>query len=202
MAGTPSAAHPRAFVGADLGVVADQVRAVIEAIQPAVVVTYEDRGGYEHPDHIATHAAVVRALAGLPESRRPTMFAAVTPRSWAIEDRQWVREHVPEQSGLYRPDPDEAYPPSVLPDVAVTHVVTGSPADLQARDDALREHATQVRVFDGYYTLSNNVAARLAAREGYLIWDPSAGRPLAPTTPLTGRHEGLLVMERMPDATD
>ncbi len=145
MAGTLAAAHPRALAGADPSVVGDQVRAVIEAIEPAVVVTYEDRGGYEHPDHIATHAAVVHALAGIPESRRPTMFAAVTPQSWATADRQWVREHVPEESGLSRPDPDEAYPASVLPDEAVTHVVTGAPADLTARDNALREHATQAR---------------------------------------------------------
>lgn len=48
--------------------------------------------------------------------------------------------------------------------------MTGAPADLTARDNALREHATQARVFQGYYALSNDVAARLSEREGYLIW--------------------------------
>ena len=32
---------------------------------------------------------------------------------------------------------------------------------------ALRAHPTQVTVHDGWYTLSNDIAARLAGREGY-----------------------------------
>ena len=42
---------------------------------------------------------------------------------------------------------------------------------------ALAAHGTQVRVFDGYYALSNDVAARLAGREGFAAVDPRTGRP-------------------------
>jgi N-acetyl-1-D-myo-inositol-2-amino-2-deoxy-alpha-D-glucopyranoside deacetylase len=38
---------------------------------------------------------------------------------------------------------------------------------LALRDAALRHHRTQVSVYDGYYALSNDIAARLPAREGY-----------------------------------
>ena len=53
--------------------------------------------------------------------------------------------------------------------------------DLVARQaTALAAHGTQVRVFDGYYALSNDVAARLAGREGFAPVDPRTGRPHGP----------------------
>ena len=47
-------------------------------------------------------------------------------------------------------------------------------AALPAQVAALREHPTQVTVHDGWFTLSNDVAARLPAREGYARWDRTA----------------------------
>ncbi|HYO86397.1 MAG TPA: PIG-L family deacetylase [Dermatophilaceae bacterium] len=178
MAGTASAAHPQAFCMADLGRVATQVRHQVRLIRPDLVVTYEDRGGYRHPDHIRTHQAVVAALIGMPPQHRPELFAVVTPHSWAVEDRAWVRTHCRpgEDQDLLLP-PNEPFPPSVVADDLVTHAVIGTPEDLAARDAALREHRTQVTVRQGCYTLSNRILARLAIREGYLRWDPVSGRP-------------------------
>jgi LmbE family N-acetylglucosaminyl deacetylase len=41
--------------------VADALVAEIRRFRPHVVVTYDENGGYSHPDHIATHRAAVRA---------------------------------------------------------------------------------------------------------------------------------------------
>ncbi|HET8599870.1 MAG TPA: N-acetyl-1-D-myo-inositol-2-amino-2-deoxy-alpha-D-glucopyranoside deacetylase [Segeticoccus sp.] len=178
MAGTPSAAHPRAFVRADPGEAAGLVAAQVRRLRPDVVVTYDAHGGYDHPDHIQTHRVTVAAVAALPERERPLLFGTFTPRSWAEEDRGWVREHVEAGAdGILLPEADAAYPSSVVPDEVVTHRILDAAAEAR-RTRALREHRTQVRVFDGYYALSNDLAARLSGREGYAVLDPTSGAPV------------------------
>ncbi len=167
MAGTPSADHPQAWVRADLDEAADAMAAVIAESRPDVVVSYDPDGGYGHPDHIRTREALIAALRRLPERDRPRRrFDIVTPLSWARQDREWLAQHVPDSSGLLVPSPTEPYAVSVVPDAAVSHVVQ-APALLADQAAGLRAHATQVVVFDGYYTLSNNIAARLSGREGF-----------------------------------
>jgi len=46
---------------ADLGAVTADVAAVIADIAPTAVVSYDERGGYGHPDHARAHAAARRA---------------------------------------------------------------------------------------------------------------------------------------------
>ncbi|GAA3610561.1 N-acetyl-1-D-myo-inositol-2-amino-2-deoxy-alpha-D -glucopyranoside deacetylase [Marihabitans asiaticum] len=173
MAGTPSAAHPRAFVQADLDEAAALVRAVIVELAPDVVVTYDEHGGYRHPDHIQTHRVVRAALRGLPPQSRPPMMAALTPSSWAREDRQWLAERGPADPSWSLPEGD--FPPSVVADALVTHAVT-DPAAVPRQVAALREHATQVTVVGAQYALSNDIAARLSGREGYAEVDVETGR--------------------------
>jgi N-acetyl-1-D-myo-inositol-2-amino-2-deoxy-alpha-D-glucopyranoside deacetylase len=174
MAGSPAAAHPRAWAGADLADAAAAVRAVLDDVRPDVVVTYDASGGYGHPDHVRTHDATCRAVASSADA--PVLYAALTPLSWAVEDRLWLAEHVPADRGLVVPGDDDPFASSVVPDPVVTHaVVDPSVVPLQAR--ALLSHETQVVVGDGWYALSNHVVSRLAGREGYARLDAATGRP-------------------------
>ncbi len=186
MAGTPSAAHPRAFTGADLAVTSDAVASYLREVGPDVVVTYDAHGGYGHPDHIRTHQATRAAVASLPNP--PALYTVVTPRSWAVEDRAWLAEHATRPE-LIVPAPEESFLPSVVDDATVTHTVVDDDA-LERQVAALERHRTQVTVYDGYYTLSNNVATRLAAREAFQRVDPATGRALPPVTDGL-RHTGL-----------
>ena len=137
-------------------------------------------GGYGHPDHIQTRRVTQAALALLGPATRPTAYEIVTPRSWVSEDRAWLGRHVPSDSGLHVPGPDEPYAVSVVDDSLVTHVVT-DPKALERQAHALKAHRTQVRVYDGgYYTLSNHVAARLGGREAFITFDPATGRRQRP----------------------
>ena len=174
MAGSPAAAHPRAWAGIDLQLAADAVREVVERIRPDVVVTYDATGGYEHPDHVRTHAATCRALADAAVPAR--LYAALTPRSWAIEDRVWLSRHVPGSEGWVVPGEGDPFPSSVVDDEQVTHHVV-DPTVVPSQEAALRCHETQVVVGDGWYALSNHVVTRLAGREGYAVLDPRTGRP-------------------------
>lgn len=162
MAGTPSASHPRAFAAASLqeasGLVADH----IERVGADVVVTYDRSGGYGHPDHVQTRRVTQEALRRLGSQR--AAYEVVVPRAWAQEDRRLVAQ-MTVADGIIVPGPADPYPPSVV-DGGVDAVESGADA-LQRQIAALRAHRTQVSVYDGYYTLSNNRAARLSGREAY-----------------------------------
>lgn len=178
MAGMPSAHHPRAFASADVGQVAALMAAYLRARRPDVVVTYDAQGGYGHPDHIQTRRAVQAALAGLPADERPArFFEIVTPRSWVDEDRAWLARSIPADGGLVVPDSAEPYAVSVVDDAVVSHVVLDDAAR-ERQVSALAAHRTQVSVFDGYYALSNGIAARLSGREAFVRLDPGTGRRL------------------------
>ena len=176
MAGTPSAAHPRAFAGVPLAVAAEAVGEVLDAVRPDVVVTYDATGGYGHPDHVRTHAATAAAVAALPEGERPVLYAVLPPLTWAGEDRAWLTEHVPGDDGWVVPGEDSDYAADVVPDEVVTRTVEDQDARA-VQTEALRAHGTQVVVGDGWYALSNRHVFRLSGREGYAPLDPGTGRP-------------------------
>jgi N-acetyl-1-D-myo-inositol-2-amino-2-deoxy-alpha-D-glucopyranoside deacetylase len=185
MAGTSSAERPEAFVLADPVEAAAMVAAHIRAVRPDVVVTYDEHGGYSHPDHIQTHRLTMSALSTLAAEAEaggvpvPAAFCILTAASWASQDRAWLYDNVvPDGSNGVVLQQDEPYPPSVVPDETVTHVVE-EPRLVEMQSRALAQHATQVIVYDGYYALSNHIAARLSAREGFAQFDPVAGHLLA-----------------------
>ncbi|GGB72955.1 N-acetyl-1-D-myo-inosityl-2-amino-2-deoxy-alpha-D-glucopyranoside deacetylase [Knoellia flava TL1] len=188
MVGSAAFAHDRAFAGADLDEVAAEVRATVEAIGPDVVVTYDEQGGYGHPDHIRVHDAVRRALAQMPSA--PPLFVTHTPRSWAVEDRVWLASHLPSGTGYAVPSPNDPYPPSVVDDDLVTHAVV-DPSVVERQQEALRAHETQVVVGEGWFALSNNIASRLPGREGYALLDPTTGALVQSEGP-AGRRPGLV----------
>ncbi len=175
MAGSPAAQHPRAFASADLDEAAHVLARRLREIKPDVLITYDPQGGYRHPDHIQTHRVSVAALRLLDPAERPRMYVAASPLSWAQEDRAWLRSNVPADSGLSIPAREDPHPPSVAPDDDVSVRIVDREAQV-LRVAALRHHPTQVTLYpqdgaDGYFALSNDVAARLIGREGYREWD-------------------------------
>lgn len=221
MAGTPGAEHPDAFVRADPGEAAAMVAAHIMALRPHVVVTYDRHGGYAHPDHIQTHRVTMAAMGALtaeadteadcdsvPSGPVPVVYCILTPRSWAAQDRAWLRDNVVSRARVGLVDavgpnehvatshrcvvlPQEApYPPSVVSDEVVTHAVE-EPALVELQTRALARYKSQVSVYEGYYALSNHIAVRLSGREGFARFDPVTGE-LVPAAPGAPRHTGLL----------
>lgn len=65
MAGQAGVEDPRSLVAGDFGEQVEALAAAIRDVRPQVLVTYDSRGGYGHPDHIRAHelslAAVDRA---------------------------------------------------------------------------------------------------------------------------------------------
>src|SRR6478735_10321584 len=55
MMGLPTNDRPECFWQADVDEAASHLVAVIREVRPLVLATYNDNGGYGHPDHIQTH---------------------------------------------------------------------------------------------------------------------------------------------------
>jgi mycothiol S-conjugate amidase len=62
--------HPEAFARADLDEAAGRLVRVIRRERPQVLVTYDESGGYPHPDHIRTHEVSVAAFAAAADASR------------------------------------------------------------------------------------------------------------------------------------
>ncbi len=187
MAGTPANDRDGALAYVPMEDVVTRLVAALTALDPDIVITYDATGGYGHPDHIRVHEATVAATARL--ERVPALYTVVTPRSWIERDRRWVIENVRDPRWSL-PSLEDEYLPSAVDDAAVTHVVQGSALAWSRRDDALREHRTQVRVHDGWFTLSNDIATRLSQAEAFIRIHPGTGEPYPP--PAEGAEPGPL----------
>ncbi len=70
MAGSPDNDDPRSLVQADPVEVVGKIVRVVRQVRPQVVVTFEEGGGYGHPDHIAIHHHTVAAFQAAGDPRQ------------------------------------------------------------------------------------------------------------------------------------
>lgn len=175
MVGTLANDREGAFWRADLLEATTHLVQVIREIRPQVLVTYDDFGGYGHPDHIQAHRvamyAVVLAAAA---TYRPDLGEAwdVTKIYWTAFPRSIVREGIEklraagETTGFAEMDPDDI--PFAIDDALVTTAVH-APDYLARKLDALRAHATQVTVDGGFFALADNVGAEAFGTEYFRL---------------------------------
>ena len=62
MAGTPENRHPQAFAQADKQEATARLVEIIRRVRPHVIVTYNEKGTYLHPDHIMANRVTLRAF--------------------------------------------------------------------------------------------------------------------------------------------
>ncbi|GAA4357609.1 N-acetyl-1-D-myo-inositol-2-amino-2-deoxy-alpha-D-glucopyranoside deacetylase [Angustibacter luteus] len=174
VAGVAGDVHPDAFALADLDEAAGLLADVLREVRPQVVVTYDPDGGYGHPDHVMAHRVTMRAveLAADDGARPGWQVLAVhwvqVATSWARAERRAVLAAAQDgrlPAGMLPPDYAE-HPPAVVDD-DLLDVVVEAPEHLPAVTAALEAHATQVVVRPPWFALSNDVAQRLSAREGF-----------------------------------
>jgi LmbE family N-acetylglucosaminyl deacetylase len=136
MAGTPENGHPGAFSRAMPGAVVRRLKAIFHQRQPQVVVTFDARGGYGHPDHMAAHRHTTQAFkaAGLVEAGARLYYVAI-PRSRL----QAMVAQAPPDSPFRDLDPDLMGTPD---EEITTQVDVSSVLDRKLR--AIACHKTQI----------------------------------------------------------
>jgi N-acetyl-1-D-myo-inositol-2-amino-2-deoxy-alpha-D-glucopyranoside deacetylase len=176
MMGTAANDHPRAFWRADPDEAVGHAVAVVREVRPQVLVTYDEKGGYGHPDHIQAHRVAMAAVeaaadpAFRPELGEPWQVAKVY---WGATPRSVVRRGIEALAALGERSPfenlgdlDEV--PFVVPDELVTTAVDAR-AHAGRKHAAMRAHATQITVDGRLFALSNNLGQEVLGVEHYRL---------------------------------
>lgn len=195
MMGLPDNDDPRCFWRAAVDEAAAPLAAVIREVRPQVMVTYDERGYYGHPDHIQAHRVARRAreLAAAPSAgpdggapwQVAKFYATAMPRSVLARAIRLGGPGEPAPRG-FQAAPSVAALPFGVPDEQVTTDIDGT-RYLAAKRAALRAHATQVLVEGGYFALSDLVGQRICGHEHYTLL---AG-PRGPATGGAGWEDDL-----------
>ena len=183
MMGTPSNDNAGCFWRADLLEAALPLVEIIREVRPQVVVTYDDFGGYGHPDHKQVHRVTIYALA---LAASPT-FRADLGTPWTAGKVYWTAfpksvmragieamKELDASNEFASMDPDDI--PFACDDELVTAAIDGS-AYLPAKMAALRAHGTQVSVDGGFFALADNVGAEAFGTEYYRLASGVSGAP-------------------------
>jgi N-acetyl-1-D-myo-inositol-2-amino-2-deoxy-alpha-D-glucopyranoside deacetylase len=165
MIGTPENERATAFWNADLDEATAHLVKVIREVRPQVVVTYDENGGYGHPDHIQAHRVTLLAV----EAAKPDWTVSkVYFCAWGGPERRRREladfEAAGRPGGFDPPDPATAHEPPA-PATATIDIS----AHLKAKLAAIAAHRTQVTVVDDFFALSNNVAHRAHPEEHFTL---------------------------------
>ncbi|PSL01835.1 N-acetyl-1-D-myo-inositol-2-amino-2-deoxy-alpha-D-glucopyranoside deacetylase [Haloactinopolyspora alba] len=189
----PEQVDPRSFWAADLRDASDHLVEIIREVRPQVLVTYDENGGYGHPDHIQAHRVAMYAslLAAVP-TYRPELGAGwdiakvywtAMPRSAIQQGIDAMRERGEDGFGGVESADDLGF---VVEDADVAAVVDGG-AHIDAKVAAMRAHATQIDVDGPFFALADNVGQSIWAKEHYRLVRGVQG----PVDPATGVETDL-----------
>jgi len=172
MMGTPPNEREDCFWKADLDSAASVLAKEMLAKKPDVLITYDEFGGYGHPDHIKAHQIAMRA-------------AEMIRNEWEIRKIYWntipisvieagISAMKEVGSDFWGVEKAEDFP-FAKPDELVTTVVSNEElVDLKMA--AMKAHATQITVDGPFFALSNNLGVKVWGQEFYtLVYGEKAG---------------------------
>ncbi|MFE3096521.1 N-acetyl-1-D-myo-inositol-2-amino-2-deoxy-alpha-D-glucopyranoside deacetylase [Streptomyces sp. NPDC059248] len=182
MMGLPQNRRDGAFWNTPVDDAAPDLVEVIRTVRPQVMITYDPRGGYGHPDHIQAHRVAMRAaeLAGERAFRRDL------GEPWTIAKIYWTRvpRSVVEEGFARLRAAGVAFPgvasaddvPGVVDDADITAEIDGT-AYADRKTAAMRAHATQIAVDGPFFALSNDLGQPIFATEYYQLAQGDPGVP-------------------------
>lgn len=163
MMGTEPNNRPDSFWQADVGIAANQLATIIDEIKPHVLITYDEFGGYGHPDHIQAHRV---AMAAAEKSRWEIekIYWNVMPRSVIQEGIDKMKELGSDFMGAESADDL----PFCKDDSFVSAHINGNQF-VNQKMEAMRAHATQISVDGPFFALSNNLGLQVWGNEYYTL---------------------------------
>jgi N-acetyl-1-D-myo-inositol-2-amino-2-deoxy-alpha-D-glucopyranoside deacetylase len=136
---------------------------IIEEVKPHILITYDEFGGYGHPDHIQAHR-VAMAAAEKSNWDIKKIYWNVTPRSVIQEGIDKMKELGSDFMGAENAEDL----PFCKDDSFVTAHIDGNQY-VNQKMDAMRAHATQISVDGPFFALSNNLGLQVWGNEYYTL---------------------------------
>ncbi|MGD8463008.1 MAG: PIG-L family deacetylase [Anaerolineae bacterium] len=185
MAGAPENDHPLALTRADADEAVGKIVAHIRRERPDVIITFDETGGYGHPDHIAIHYLTETAFGAaadpaqypqqieqglVPHQAAKLYFTAIPKRFFrnAVQTMQDLGMEIPER---YLQRLEE---PFGLPDEACTTDVY-VPDFWDTKQAAIQCHATQLNPDSIFSALPSDVMRQLMAWECFQLAESYVG---------------------------
>ena len=175
MMGTPQNDRPDVFWQADFDEATRELVAVVREVRPQVLITYDETGGYGHPDHIQAHRVTVAAFEkasdptyapelGVPWKPSRLYYTAL-PKSvlQAGIDHLKAAGH----TNFFGVDSADDLPFG-NPDEEITTEIDARD-HLDAKVAAMRAHATQIEVDGPFFALSNNIGQKAMGVEYFRL---------------------------------
>jgi N-acetyl-1-D-myo-inositol-2-amino-2-deoxy-alpha-D-glucopyranoside deacetylase len=161
MVGTEPNNRPDTFWKADFDVATSYLVQVIDEVKPHIMITYDEFGGYGHPDHIQAHRVAMEA-AKKSSWDIPKIYWNVMPKSVIQEGIDAMKKIGSDFMGAESADDL----PFAKDDSFVQARIDGN-AYVEQKMDAMRAHATQIEVDGPFFALSNNLGLQVWGYEYY-----------------------------------
>ena len=172
MMGTEPNNRPDVFWQADLDEAADLLVRVIDEVKPHVLITYDEFGGYGHPDHIQAHRVAMRA-AEKSEWNIPKIY-------WNVMPVSVIQEGIDAMKGIgsdfWGAEKAEDLP--FAKDDSFVHALVDGNAYVDKKMNAMKAHSTQIAVDGPFFALSNNVGLQVWGNEYYTLVKGEKSAPL------------------------
>jgi N-acetyl-1-D-myo-inositol-2-amino-2-deoxy-alpha-D-glucopyranoside deacetylase len=172
MMGTEQNNRPDVFWQADLEVASDYLVQVIEEVKPHILITYDEIGGYGHPDHIQAHRVAMRA-SEKSNWKIQKIYWNTMPKSILAESMAKMKELGSDFFGAESVDDL----PFAKDDSFVTTLIDGN-AFVEAKLAAMRAHHTQIALDGPFFALSNNLGLQVWGHEYYTLVKGEKSAPL------------------------
>lgn len=170
--GTEPNERKESFWQADLNSAAALLVAVIEEVKPHIMITYDEFGGYGHPDHIQAHR-VAMAAAEISNWNIEKIYWNVMPRSVIQEGIEKMKALGSDFFGAESADDL----PFCKDDEFVTAHIDGN-GYVEAKMSAMKAHATQIALDGPFFALSNNLGLQVWGHEYYTLVKGEKSAPL------------------------
>ena len=160
MAGEPTNDVPGSFWQADVEEAAGKLASLLREEQPEAFTTYDENGGYGHPDHVQVHRVGLRAAA---LAEVPRVFMATI-------NRGHLRRLVDQAADLGVALAEEDRPPVDDLGVEEDRITTAVDvtAFLETKREAMRAHASQIAETSFFLSVPDDVFAALWGTEWYI----------------------------------
>jgi N-acetyl-1-D-myo-inositol-2-amino-2-deoxy-alpha-D-glucopyranoside deacetylase len=174
MIGTAQNERKDVFWQADLTEAAQELVKIILEIKPQVLITYDEFGGYGHPDHIKAHQVAMLAaeLASNQGWKISKIYWNTMPKSVIQMGIDKMKEV---GSSFFGADSVEDLP-FAKPDELVTSVIK-APDYVEKKLEAMKAHETQISINGPFFALSNNLGLSVWADEYYTLVKGEKSKP-------------------------
>lgn len=172
MMGTPQNERLDVFWKADLDITAKFLVDVIHEVHPHVLVTYDEIGGYGHPDHIQAHRVAMRATELADKWQIQKIYWNAIPKSLIALGIEELKKTGSTFFGAESVDDI----PFAKDDSLVSAVVDGK-RYVDRKMAAMKAHETQIALDGPFFALSNNLGNQIWGQEFYTL---AKGNPAPP----------------------